>query len=356
MNNTEIQSNIENAFRKQVKNDKRLRNAYLLVHSEKLNIDLNIAEGMTKDQPANPKQPNHLASVGKIFTATLIGILHEKGMLSFDDKIFKFLDDDLMHDLHIYKGKDYSKEITITHLLKQTSGLGDAFYRLYDRLVKEKIEITPKEAVIWVKNNLKPKFIPGKKNLYGDTNYYLLGLIIENVTKMPFHKAMHEFIFEPLKMNNSYMYGFSAPAEKSLYPQAELYIKDIELSTVNGIHQIDYAGGSVTAPLEEFLIFMRSLVGHKIIKAETLNQMLNDDVAMGFPIMGFDYGYSIWKLKSIPLILPAKYYCWGCVGVTGAFMFFHPQTESYVIGTFNDMSYVSKSIGFMIRKVIKQLL
>jgi D-alanyl-D-alanine carboxypeptidase len=54
--------------------------------------------------------------------------------------------------------------------------------------------------------------------------------------------------------------------------------------------------------------------------------------------------------------MPPKLYCWGCVGVTGAFLFFHPGTESHIIGTFNNFAYRGKALNFMARKVIKALL
>ena len=53
--------------------------------------------------------------------------------------------------------------------------------------------------------------------------------------------------------------------------------------------------------------------------------------------------------------MPEKYSCWGCVGVTGAYMFYHPKTESYIIGTFNDITYRSKTLRFMLSKVIRRL-
>lgn len=81
--------------------------------------------------------------------------------------------------------------------------------------------------------------------------------------------------------------------------------------------------------------------------------MLSDD-HRSFPTIR--YGYSIWKFITIPLLMPEKYNCWGCVGVTGAFMFYHPGTESYIIGTFNDTSYRSKSLRFTLSKVIRPLL
>ncbi len=140
------------------------------------------------DSTVHADQPNHLASVGKLFTATLIAMLYERGELDFTDRIGAYLDADLMKGLHVYRGRDYSNDITIRHLLMQTSGLYDVFY-------------------------------------------------------------------------------------------------------------------------------------------EMLERMISDDVHMGFPT----------------------------VGVTGAFMFFHPGTESHIIGTFNNFAYRGKALTFMARQVIKAL-
>src|SRR6056297_1006108 len=322
---TSIHEKIESSFRQQVRKDKKVKNAYLLVHSDKLDMSLNIAEGSTENINANIHQPNHLASVGKVFTATLISMLYERNQLDFDDKIGKYLDADLMKKLHVFKGEDYSDQITIRHLLMQTSGLNDVFYHLWKKIKDDaEFRINSKEAIVWGKENLKPVAAPGKKHFYTDTNYYLLGLIIESITQKSFHEAMHKFIFDPLGMKNTCLYGFSKPKAETGYPPAKLYIQNYDLFSIEGIHQIDYAGGSVMAPLSDFLIFMRALVNQKIIKKETLNRMIEDDRNMGFPMIGFRYGYSFWKMKTIPLIMPKKYNCWGGVGVTGAFMFYHP--------------------------------
>ena len=357
MKETTVQAKIESSFRKQVQNDKKGKNAYLLVHSKKLGIDINIAEGRTGEIQANPKQANHLASVGKLFTATIIGLLYDKGLLTFDDKIAQYLDADLMSGLHIYKGKDYSGDITIKHLLTQTSGLNDVFFRLLKKMINDpNLEITVREALQWGKTHLKPVGKPGQRHFYTDTNYYLLGLIIETITKKAFHEALHEMIFEPLGMENAYMNGYSQPKTKAQYPSADIYLFNINFIDNKRIAQIDYAGGGVVAPLNEYLIFMKALVNYRLVKEETLSKMIYDDIKMGFPAIGFDYGYSVWKPKAIPLFLPEKFFCWGCVGVTGAFLFYHPLTETYVIGTFNDKSYTSKALRFMLMKVIKTLL
>lgn len=357
MKASDIETKIESSFRKKVQKNKKVKNAYLLVHSDKLNIHINIAEGKTGNIPANIHQPCHLASVGKLFTATVTAILHERNLLDFNDPIGKYLDAGLMNRLHVYKGKDYSDRITIRHLLMQTSGLNDVFYKLYRKMTEDpSFSITPREAVIWGKENLKPVAVPGKKHFYTDTNYYLLGLIVENIAGKPFHEVMHQFVFKPLEMQHAWMYGFSSPEVEPEYPPAKLFIKNVDLFSVKGLHQIDYAGGSVIAPLTDFLKFMKALTGEKLIKKETLNRMIEDDINMGFPTIGFNYGYSIWKFKTIPIIMPEKYSAWGCVGATGAFMFYHPITQSYITGTFNDFSWRGKALQFMARKVIKELL
>jgi D-alanyl-D-alanine carboxypeptidase len=344
-------------FRSQVQNDKKVKNAYLLVHSEKLGIDINIAEGKTGDIQANPKQANHLASVGKLFTATIICMLYDKGLLNFDDKISQYLDADLMDGLHVYKGKDYSDQITVKQLLKQTSGLNDVFFPLFEMMRNnEQLEMSVREAVIWGKENLKPVAKPGRKHSYNDTNYYLLGLIIESILKKPFHEAVHEMIFDPLEMHHAYVSGYSEPKHQSKYPPADIYLFNTNFIQNKRIARIDYAGGGIVAPLDEFLVFMKALVNGQLVTKATLHQMIHDDVNMGFPVLGFNYGYSVWKPKAIPLLLPSKYFCWGCVGITGAYMFYHPGTESYVIGTFNDKSYTSKALQFMLMKVIKPLI
>jgi D-alanyl-D-alanine carboxypeptidase len=357
MKESAVQAKIESLFRTKVQKDNRVKNAYLLVHSEKLNIHLNIAEGKTGNFKADINQPNHLASVGKLFTATIISIFYEKGELDFNDYIREYLDDDIMDGLHIFKGKDYSNQITIKHLLMQTSGLNDVFYRLWEKMIKDpSFRTTPTEAVMWGKENLKPVAVPGKRHFYTDTNYYLLGLIIEKITSKPFHEVMHEYIFDPLGMDNAYFHGFSKPKIETQYPTAKLYIKGYDLLEIEGIHQLDYSGGSVIAPLTDYLIFMKALNNQLIIKDDTLARMINDDIWMGFPTVGFRYGYSVWKPVRIPLILPSEYNCWGCVGVTGAIMFYHPLTETYITGTFNDFAYRGKALEFMIKKIIKELL
>lgn len=353
MKKESVKTLIENMFRKEVRKDDKLKNAYLLVHSEKLGIDINIAEGSTGNIPANAQQPNYMASVGKLFTSTLVSIMYEKGKLYFDDSISGYLDNKLLNKLHVYKGKDYTNEIKIKHLLNQTSGLADNFRPLLDKLIEKRdLNLTPQEAISWVKNNSKPHFSPGKGFKYTDTNYHLLGLIIENITGAPFHAALKKYIFEPLNMKHSYMLHYSESMEQSPYPVADFFVGNTRLNDIKGYAGLDYSGGGVVATNEDLLKFMKALSTYQIVAKDTLEKMKSDRAKFG---LGIDYGYGIWQITTVPLLMPKKFNAWGVAGATGAFMFYHPGKDAYFIGNFNDFSYERKGVRFMLLKVINQL-
>jgi D-alanyl-D-alanine carboxypeptidase len=57
------------------------------------------------------------------------------------------------------------------------------------------------------------------------------------------------------------------------------------------------------------------------------------------------------KVRTVPVIMPAKYNCWGNAGSTGAFMFYHPGQDAYLIGSLNQFNYPQKGIRFMLRTI-----
>jgi D-alanyl-D-alanine carboxypeptidase len=152
-------------------------------------------------------------------------------------------------------------------------------------------------------------------------------------------------------MQQSSVLHVSEPIEEYKYPIAHFSIDDKIVNEYKNYIELDYAGGGVVATNQDLLKFMQALVKGDIISKDTL-EIMKTDVDKLF--MGINYGYGIWKLKTIPILMPKKYNAWGCAGATGAFMFYHPDTNSYLIGNFNDVSFKTKGIRFMI-KVIKQL-
>lgn len=354
---TKASTQITSSFQKLVQSDKKIHNAYLLVHSDRSGFHLNLAAGETETDSgrvieAHPEQPVFMASVGKLFTAVLVSILFEHGKLTFEDPVADFLEPGLRAGLHVFKGQDYTQEIKLKHLLNHTSGLHDYFEdktpggkRFVERLLREPDRIyTPQEIVTWSKENLKSHFPPGKGFHYSDTGYHLLGLVVEAVALMSFHTALSRYIFEPLGMNHAFLLAHSQPIEVCAHPVAGVYKGRTNIVHYRSL-SADYAGGGVTAPLGDLLNFMRALVQGKILDAETLERL--DDCAK-FTI-GIDYCYGMMKIRTVPIFMPSRYNCWGNAGSTGAFMFYHPGHDAYMIGSLNQFRYHSKGIRFMLR-------
>ena len=238
-------------------------------------------------------------------------------------------------------------KIRISHLLNQSSGLPDNFYPLFDKLLADHgFVIEPRAAVEWAKSNLTPRDIPGRKAYYTDTNYHLLGLIVENVCEKPFHAVLKNLVFDPLGMKHAYMLHCSEPMDASPHPEAGFYSRETRLNDIRGFAGIDYAGGGVVAPLEDLLLLMKALVAHRLVSEEALATMKSDKARLN---PGFDYGYGIWQVRSIPLLLPAKYRSWGVLGATGAYMFHHPELDAYLIGSFNHAAWQRKCVRFMFK-------
>ncbi|KGR79836.1 serine hydrolase domain-containing protein [Ureibacillus manganicus] len=355
MEKAKVQTGIEQFFKKRVEKDAKIQNAYLRVHSEKHGIDFQMATGK---EAIHSEQPFYIASISKLFTSVLFGQLVEQGYCSYEDKISKYLDAEILTNLHIYKEKDYSNEIKIRHLLNNTSGLNDFVEdkpvkgkSMPDLLVDEPNRIwTPLEVINWAKENMKNHFPPGRGFHYSDTGYHLLGFIIENISGLPFHEVLRKNIFEPLEMKHSH-FSRTEPIEKSPYEVAKFYIRQTDMTNSESLG-ILYAGGGIVSTTGDLLTFMKALVNGKMLKKETIEKMKND---CGKFFLGIDYGYGLMNIKTIPLLMPAKYNSWGNAGSTGSFMFYHPATDAYIIGTLNQFGYGQKGIRLMLQLADKLL-
>src|SRR5690606_33704167 len=199
-------------------------------------------------------------------TAAIIAQLVEEGKLTYEDPIAKYLPADLLSGLHIYKGVDYSSRIRIEHLMCNTSGLHDYFEgvtkhgRFTELLLNDPRRVwTPEETVEWTKTYLSPRFSPGNGVFYTNTGFNLLGLIIENVMSKPYADVLHEYVFDRLNMDSSYLLHFSEPSNKSPLPIARLNVmgKQIDVEEHLSFTSI-YAAGQAVSTSEDLLKFIRA--------------------------------------------------------------------------------------------------
>lgn len=111
----------------------KIHEAIAYIENKDGSISWNKGYNRTIDSPIN------MASITKLFTTTCILILREQGKLTLNDKIKTYLDDEIINGLHVYKGKDYSNDLTISDLLFQVSGLPD-YYLEGDEPFEKKVD------------------------------------------------------------------------------------------------------------------------------------------------------------------------------------------------------------------------
>ena len=141
-------------------------------------------------KPVTPATNFRLASVTKQFTATAIEILEERGKLSYDDPIVRWLP----------SLPACAKAITIRQLLTHTAGLLD-----YEDLIpKTRTEQVHDDDVLrMIDATDHTLFPPGSRYLYSNTGYVLLGLIAERASGQPFGAFMKAEVFDPLGMSGT---------------------------------------------------------------------------------------------------------------------------------------------------------
>lgn len=140
------------------------------------------------------------ASITKVFTATAILILIEKGLLHFDDKITSIID---------LKGTTIPKDVNIYNLLNHTSGIADdadeEAGEIYSDLFIDKPNYAIRNTCDFLKQFAykQPIFKAGTDVRYNNCAFVLLGLAIEKISGQDYRKFVTDNIFVPSGMLNT---------------------------------------------------------------------------------------------------------------------------------------------------------
>lgn len=346
----EANSKIQRLLDKSVAKSKGVEFGLLLLHSDNLDIHWNLSsgEGVVDDSRF------HIASIGKIFSSTLIGQLVDEGTLTYTTHISSLLPDSLLDDLFVFKGQDYRDEIQIHHLLNHSSGVADWFDDKpkhgpgFLELAMESPgqEKTHDEALAFVQNNLQAVAAPDEKFHYSDTGYLLLGKIIEEITGLTLEENLHQRIFDPLGMDESQLLFYSEPVDSNATPMLPVWMGDVEI-TSHKWFKADWAGGGIVSSTEDLLLFMQALTKHELVDETTLESWW-DMEKFGY---GMDYGYGILALRfnKFSPFYSDELNVWGNWGSTATFMFYNPKYNLYLIGTFNQSKYIRKVVPFLMK-------
>ncbi|MBP9215093.1 MAG: serine hydrolase [Chitinophagaceae bacterium] len=245
--------------------------------AEKGNVLYNKSFGIANESTKELLNENsifELASVSKQFTAMAIVLLKEKGKLSYEDKISKFLP-----QLSNYKN------ITIKHLLNHTGGLPD-YMDLMDSLFDKSKIATNKDIVdLFAKHNPKILFEPNTRWEYSNTGYAFLASIIEKVSGLSYGNYLQKAIFKPLEMKNTFVYTRRfAPQKISNYAFGYIYSDSLkkyilpdDFEATKLVIWLDgiVGDGTVNSTVNDLLKWDRALYTEKLITNESKKEIFS---------------------------------------------------------------------------------
>lgn len=287
--------------------------------------------------------PILMASITKLFTTTCILKLIEQEKLSLNDKVCNFFEPNILKGIHIYKGNDYSFELTVSDLLFQSSGLPDIFSEgkdnIKNQIIQEDYYITFYDMISRVKN-LKSHFPPSEKNkaYYADINFDILGKIIEKLSALSLAQAYKTYIFEPLSLSKTFL----PENESDRIPQ--MYYKDRIINRPKAVISSGASGGCVTNT-QELMTFIKAFFGGELFDKGVFKRLSSYNklqFSMG-PIY-YGGGYMQIPLDGVINFFMGKGELIGHSGSTGSFAFYYPIKDLFIVGDVNQIDNASLPI------------
>ena len=265
------------------------------------------------DVPNRVDTKFNLGSMNKMFTATAIMQLVEKGKIKLDGKIIDYVPD--------YPNKDVASRVTIHQLLTHTAGLGNYWTPEYMKASKDLYKEVEDYLPLFANDDLL--FEPGSQFSYSNAGFMVLGLIIEKVTGANYFGYVRENVYEPAGMVNTDAYENDYVVPNLAVGYTRMQARPGELKNNLFLHVVKGgpAGGGYST-VEDLLSFANVLMGGKLLSKKSRELMTSG------------------KVQTEPHIM----YCYGfrdrvenghhIVGHTGGF----PGISGY-LGIFTDLGY-----------------
>lgn len=211
------------------------------------------------DAPNTPQTKFRLASITKGFTAMAVMMLQEKGKLNLQDSVCKYLAD----------CPATWKSITLRHLLSHTSGIPD-YTSLPGFMRTISLRLTNDELTASFRD--KPLlFAPGETFSYSNSNYILLGQIIEKLSGQSYGSFIRENIFAPLRMMNS-GYDDNSTILKGraigYLKQGDVLINARYMDMTNA-----YSAGALYSTAEDLLLWSQALYTENLTSKNSLDEI-----------------------------------------------------------------------------------
>ncbi len=280
----------------------------------------------------------NIASITKLFTTTCILNLCEQGKLNLDDKLSKYFTDDVLSGIHIYKGKDYSYELTVRNLLFQNTGIPDVYAVEHNRLnkciQKKGFPYVPFEEYVRIARDSKKRFAPGTpgKAHYSDIHFEMLALIIRQLENSTLHEAFDKYVYKPLGLTKTHHVETDYDVSVPYYYKNECYEATGLLKSIPGCGGLVSTAREVMKFLKAFFtgelfdkkVFDKLAIPAGIQYCPTLGQYCG-----GYVRINISGGGNLWRYPG-ELI--------GHMGGLGAYAYYYPQYDIFMVGDMNQFA------------------
>ncbi len=224
----------------------------------------------------------NLGSMNKMFTSVAIAQLVERGKLSFDDPLAKFLPE--------FPSKEAAEKIKIKHLLTHTSGLGSYFNDKF--FESSRANFRTVDDMMKLAKDEKLQFEPGSRWSYSNTGMLVLGAVIEKVTGQSYFDYIRENIYKPAGMTNSDCYeldrinaNLAVGYDKEFTDNGYQFRNNIFLHVMRG----GPAGGGYST-VEDLLKFDIALRSNKLVGADSVKLLTSAKPEVNSPEYGYGFG------------------------------------------------------------------
>jgi CubicO group peptidase (beta-lactamase class C family) len=293
-----------------------------------------------KQIPLQTSDIFELASVSKQFTAMIIMMLKEKGLLNYDDSVSKYLEIP-------YKG------ITIRNLLTHTSGLPD-YQDIMDKYW-DKNKVAGNEDCIEYLNKYAPArlFEPGARYAYSNTGYLLLASIAEKASGKDFIELCRKWIFKKLKMKSTDIRTLEAKKATPNFAIGHIYVKDREKYVrADSFPSSDYTiwlgnrkgPGRISSTATDLLKWDNALYTNKLISQSTLAEAFTPMKLNNGSLSNYGFG---WMLKTDPVSGRIVYHTGDNPGYKTIILRYIDKKKTIIVLNNNDFTNFSKLINLL---------
>lgn len=326
--------------------DSKIHSAVILITDFERNVLHQVQKGMSIGGLF------YAASISKLYTHSIIFQLIDEEKINPTESITRYLPSDMIQGLLMVDGSDMTNEITIKHLIDQTSGLPDyeteapkGTETIIQKLMHLDVEVTLDDAINLTRQ-LKAKGKPGSRAFYSNLNALLLGEIAERLTRKSLEELFQERIYSPLKLTNTFLLPLNTPITQEIAP---VYVKSKPV-VINKYLASAPAPGAVVTTAYELMLFIQGFYQGKLFHP---NHLKADEFR---PIQFFPMKYGAGQMYLKLNCLMSPFFpapeIMGHSGSTGSFAFYCPEKQRFIVGTINQTAKQTVSLMYQFLNVM----